>query len=58
MLKREMEELSIRRVTGRNAAMQRKFMALADRWIVHVNGQTFGERTLPAAEVCIAEHGR
>ena len=53
MLKREMEELSIRRVPGRDAAMQRKLVVLSDKRIVHVNGQTLGERALERLKLAV-----
>jgi hypothetical protein len=53
MLKREMEEPSIRRVPGRDAAMQRKLVALSDKRKVHVSGQTLGERELELLKLAV-----
>jgi hypothetical protein len=46
MLKREMEELSIRQSPDRNASPQRELVVRSDKGIIPINGQRFSEREL------------
>lgn len=43
-LKREMEELSIRRLPDRNARPQREIVVSSDEGIIHISEQMPGER--------------
>ena len=44
MLKREMEELSIRRLPDRKAGPQRELVVRSDKGIIHINEQRCRER--------------
>ena len=44
MLKRKIEELSIRRLPDRNASPQRELVVRSDKGIIHISGQMPGER--------------
>jgi len=46
MLKRKIEELSIRRLPDRNASPQRELVVRSDKGIIHISGQTLGKRVL------------
>jgi hypothetical protein len=50
--------LSIKLVPGRDADMQRKLVALSEKKIDHVNGQTLGERALERLKMAVQLHRR